>query len=395
MNGLLLRGDLLGHLPMGRSLLVLIIYVPLSAIIFLIWSVAAQTEFIDRYDKQGRPVTWRSVTGMIDGTALAPFVQRRLLPDSARVLAKAIPPSFWLSLTRAIEGDSWAQRKLRSFLDETLAWRRENYPGLFSSYFLIWLSTLGFLYACRSFASTQYEMPSGVATAVGAILGIGLLGGNGVWNDYSYDIPNAFLFVLALTAIVAKRWWLWPAFAAAAYSKETAVLLILAYALTNWGTARRSSYWMTLVALIVVFGTIRLWIAYRFINTPPASNFWFPARNARVLAEGAIKNMWSLSVIGVVIIRMARMWKDIPPDLRRLLFLVPVLLTVAFFKGWIEERRAYYEIYPIVGLVAFQWATLELGVGRFFRAKRCVPSPQAGPASAYHLTTGLGDGDEP
>jgi hypothetical protein len=359
-----------------------VIYITLSIVIFLIWTCGAQTELAKRRESETGDGTsrridvdmgnmWGSVSGMVDGTVPLPFIKRRLLVDSALILANVIPDSFWLSLKNAIHGDSWLQCQLAKLLEES-GWEREHYPLLFSAYFLIWLSTLGFLYGSRCFSLTQFEMTPATATAIGAILGIGLLGGFGSWNEYPYDIPNAFFFLLTLTAIVLKRWWLWLAFVAAAYSKETSVLLIFAFLLLNWDSSRSLRFWITVVGLGLIFLMIQLWMQYRFSSLPPGPVFWYPLRNLKILLKGAIGGCWYLSIVAVAVARMVRMRPMIPQDLRRLVLLVPVMVGLAFFKGWVEERRAYYEVYPLLGLIVIQWATLELGWERYLVPKNVL-----------------------
>jgi hypothetical protein len=338
-------------------------------------------------DEHGEPkVPYSSITGMISGEVPTPFIKRRLLPDVASVLAKLVPASFWSALTGGLEGESWPRQALRSLIEVKLGWKPEDLPLLVSAHFIIWLSTLGFLYTCRRFASSQYQSPAWVDSAIAAILGIGLLGGIGLdWNEYPYDLPHAFLFLLTLTGIVLRRWWFWPVFVATAYSKETAVLLILAYTLVRREDMKARRYWLTIGGMSILFAVIRLWIEYRYADAQPG-HFWFPSRNAKLLFWGTIRNCWVVSVIAVVCLRIYRMRSDIPGDLRRLLLLVPLMVGLAFFKGWIEERRQYYEVYPIVGLIFLQWASVELGLDRLLVPRQPAPHRQGGEQSPTEAT---------
>src|SRR5262249_21340127 len=72
----------------------------------------------------------------------------------------------------------------------------------------------------------------------------------------------------------------------------------------------------------------------------------------------------------VVLARIGLMWRQIPMALRRLLPLGVLLVGGAFFKGWIEERRCYLELLPILGLIFCQWAAAELGLEHLFAPKR-------------------------
>lgn len=350
--------------------------------VFLLWSTAAETEKGYRTDKQGTLRVISSITGMVDGTVPTPFIKRRLLPDAARILARLIPASFWASLTGALGGDSWPSRASRSFIEGKLGWKQNDFPVLFTAYFLIWLSVLGFLFTCRLFVSTQFESPPWVASAISAILCVGLLGGIGLdWPEYPYDLPHAFLFILTMTGIVRRRRWFWPAFVVASYSKETAVLLIQGYALIRRDDFKTRYYWLTLGGMSIIFAAIRLWIDYRYADAPVGGDFWYPARNAELLVKSAVMYMWPTAIIAVVLVRIFRMREELPADLRWLLLLVPIMIGLAFFKGWIEERRQYYEVYPIVGLVLIQWASVELGFERLLIPRKSGPGRGPGRAT--------------
>ena len=353
---------------MKRGVIVFGIYAILAGIILAVWARATLTEIVEK-GPDGEPhYTWANLSKMIDGTAPTPFVRRRLLPDSAAFLARAIPQPIWDSLKDYLEGESCCARKLRGVLDR-LGWQPEHYPQLFSGYFLIGLSILGFMYASRQLARFFYDMPAGMADAVGGLFGICLLGGNdGRWNGYTYDIPNAFLFAMCIYAIVARRWWLLPAFILASYSKETAMLLIIGYALVNRASYRRLSFWLVLAAMAALYFSIRTWIGQHY-DTPPGDYYWYPRRNLVFLVKEGIYNLWWVFVAGVICVRIFLIRREVPRDLLWLLVMGLVVLGAAFFKGWIEERRQYLEMLPIVGLIVLQWASLELGIGHLFRPK--------------------------
>ncbi len=255
-------------------------YVILSLGILSVWTTFAKTEKIYRpeesrasgsslvqsiQDEASDPfvASGSSLVQSIQGKARAPSVKRRLLPDTAWALSRLVPESVWDSLARSLEGSSRWQRAIQIYLGSVLRWQPEHYPLLFSGYFLIWLSTLGFLYQAKELTRTLYDVSEAGAMLCGALLGIALLGGNGIWADYPYDIPNAFVFTLALNALIRGRWWLPLAFAAAAYSKETSFLLIEAYVLLRWERWRRPGFWLVLGLLVLIFMLVRQWINMR------------------------------------------------------------------------------------------------------------------------------------
>lgn len=354
---------------MKRGIIVLGSYLVLATVVLAIWARANLTESFKM--ENGEPsYCWQNLSRMIDGTAPSPFVTRRLLPDCANFLAHMIPEACWNKLKSFLDRDSFPARQMKSVLDY-LSWQPEHYPELFCGYFLIWLSIIGFMYTCRQLARFFYEMPDRVADVLGGLFGIGLLGGNDSrWSGYTYDFPHAFLFTLAVYAIVASRWWLLPTFILACYSKETALLLIIAYAVVHRAEYRRLTYWLMLVVMYGVYFGIRNWIGEHY-QSPPGDHFWYPERNLAFLAKQAIYSMWWGFLLAVIAIRIYEIRREVPGDLRWLLIMGVVILGAAFFKGWIEERRQYLEVYPIVGLIILQWAAMELGVTHLFRPKMC------------------------
>jgi hypothetical protein len=354
---------------MKRGVIVLGSYLVLATLVLAVWARATCTETVVGKGKDGEPhYSWANLTKMIDGTAPSPFVTRRLLPDSANFLSQVVPECCWNKLKSFLDGESYPARRLRGALDD-LGWKPEHYPQLFSGYFLIWLSIIGFMFACRQLARFFYDMPDRLADVLGGLFGIGLLGGNdGRWSGYTYDFPHAFLFVLCVYGIVASRWWLLPTFILACYSKETALLLIIGYAVVHRQSARRLGYWLVLAVMYGIYINIRTWINEHY-QTPPGDHFWFPERNLAFLAKQAVYNMWWLFIMTIVCARIYLIRREVPRALLWLLAMGLVILGAAFFKGWIEERRQYLEVYPIVGLIVWQWAALELGVSHLFRPR--------------------------
>ena len=353
---------------MKRGAIVLGSYVVLATIVLGIWARATRTEKVGRGDDEPY-YSLSNFSKMVDGTAPTPFVLRRLLPDSANFLAHQIPESCWNALKEFLEGDSYPARRMKALLDY-LGWEPEHYPEVFCGYFLIWLSIIGFMFAVRQLARFYYEMPDRVADVLGGLFGIGLLGGSdSLWHGgYTYDFPNAFVFVLCLYGIVASRWWLLPTFILACYSKETALLLIIAYGLVHRADYRQLRFVLMLAVMAGIYFAIRTWINQNY-QTPPADHYWYPKRNLGVLAKAAVFGMWWVFVGAVVCLRIWQIRRQVPLDLRLLLIMGVLMVGAAFFQAWIEERRQYLEVYPIVGLIVLQWASVELGLTHLFRPR--------------------------
>jgi hypothetical protein len=369
--------------PVKSALVLVSAYLFLALLITAVWTWCARTEITkgatvivgprgERYSSR-----FNGIVDLVEGRSMAPFARRRLLPDLTRLLVRLTPVELWPALERRIEGDCVLAGLVRSQLAR-LEWRPERYPVLFTATFLIGCSVLGFLFACRRLVTLVYDIPSWLAGVLGGVLGLALLGGNGDWHylGYPYDFPNAFVFTLALVGLLSGRRWFVPVFALAAYSKETSVLLILAYVLMAHD--RRSlRFWVTLALLVAVYAAIRGAIALNC--TAMDGDFWWPRRNAHYLAL-RVFYVWWLPFLGVSMVRLVALWRHYPPELRRLCLLAVPLLGLAFFKGWIEEMRQYLELMPIVGLIVIQWTLHEAGLGHLLRARHAAE--QVGPAAA-------------
>jgi hypothetical protein len=362
-------------------------YLAVSLFVTAVWTWCARTEVTEgALIIVGPRGEWYSsryngIVDLVEGRSMAPFAKRRLLPELTRLLVRLTPPEAWRALERRAGGDGVLAALVRAQLAR-LEWRPEHYPVLFTATLLIGCSVLGFTFACRGLVTVVYDAPPWLAGVLGGVLGLALLGGNGDWHylGYPYDFPNAFVFTLALVGLLSGRRWFLPAFAAAAYSKETSVLLILAYVLVarNRGPRR---FWVTLGLLVAVYAAVRGWIDMNC--TAAAGDFWMPRRNARYLAL-RLFYVWWLPVLAVGLARLLALWRRYPADLRRLCLLAVPLVVLACFKGWVEEMRQYLEVLPVVGLIVIHGTLHEAGLGHLLRARQPGPARPAGTGPGRH-----------
>jgi hypothetical protein len=348
-------------------------YAAIALAVTALWVYCARTEYdVDRLDVRlpsGEHYSARfgSIARLAEGRAFSPFVRRRLLADLARGLTAAVPERLWYPLRQLLDAATapgWMRPILRR-----QEWKPQDGPILCCAYLLIGGSVLGFMLACRRLATLVYDMPPWVADLAGAVLGVALLGGNGDWHylGYPYDFPHAFVFALALVAVLGRRWWFVAAFAAATYSKETAVLLICAYVLL--APERRSlRFWGTLALLAALFAAIRGWLLLRYPNPEPEGGFSWLGRNLKYLSY-PIFYSWAVPFFAVGLARLVALRALFPPALVKLCLLAIPLLGIALFKGWFEEMRQYLEVLPVVGLLVFHWCMHEAGLGHLLRAR--------------------------
>ncbi len=90
-----------------------------------------------------------------------------------------------------------------------------------------------------------------------------------------------------------------------------------------------------------------------------------------------VQFMWAWWIVLFAVARMFCMLGDLPRVLRRLVVpLLGTMLGLCFLYGWIDERRAYYEVLPIAGLVVLQWSVAELGLAHLMRPRDRTARPQ-------------------
>lgn len=331
-----------------------LLFVGVGFVLALAWTNWAETEIRRRHKSA---YSYDSIVALVNGSAPAPFVYRRLYPDAIELIVWAVPREAWDQIRDLIV----ATPAIRSVVVDRFKWNRpEQYPVLLSGTFLIWLSAAGFMFVAYRVIMSQYDVDPVTAVWLTVMLGIGLLGAGGdrhyVW--YPYDFTNAFVFSACLLAIVRRSLWFVPTFMAAAYSKETAVLLIVAYLLVQDRVRLRNA--MLALGLGLAYVVVQVANHRRFAGAA-GPEFWWPYRNLRWVGWELFFDSWLWPFVAVGIGQMIAMRRQWPRDLRRLSLIVPLLVLPAFFKGWIEERRQYLEFLVVAGPIVLQWLDGLLG----------------------------------
>ncbi len=361
---------------MIRRLLLVLGYLAVTALVTAAWAVMACTERnLAPPDKPPARNEMKSFVRTLDGTIIAPFVWRRLLADTTPLATRAVPAPVWRAFTDFVQGGSLPGRNLRRLLD-FMDWPADRYPELVTAHVLIWLCLLGFAVTFRWLVHLCYEAPCWLGHAAALMAALLVLGGsNWYWGSFTYDIPNLFVFTLALAGSLGSRWWMLPAFVVACYSKETSVLLILAHALIHRHQARTWGFWLQLLCMAVVYAGLRWWIVQRFA-VGGADQFWYPARNLRFVLVRGVYGLWWVVPFFAILAHLVRIRRELPPRLLPvLLSMAAVMIGLAFFKGWIEERRQYLELLPFAWLIGIRWVLGEVGAAWLLRA-RPLPAGQ-------------------
>lgn len=341
----------------GWRLVYLSLAVILSALVF---GIFVYRPGINGYDRA-------MFADMVYGRATKPFVYRTLLPTAVRVLASAIPTearsrlNAWASESPAIDN-----------MFTILGWEREHLTEYFVALVLMYSCLWGFIGALGYLLDGVYEASGRVRDVfvLGALLGLTQFFR---YYSYLYDLPTLFLFTLGLGLMVRGRWRPFLlVYALGCLNKETTILLTLVFAVHYYERARlrRRTFWQLLLAQLAIFAASRAVLTVVFWNNPGSLvQVLFPKHNLDVL--GAFPLAAVFGWCGVALL-LAYRWADKPLFLRQGLWIVPPLVVLTFFFGYLDELRDYYEAYPIVLLLALH------SIGRIAEFKAVALPEQTG-----------------
>jgi len=294
---------------------------------------------------------------MVYGRAPQPFVTRVLVPWLIRAAVAVTPPA-----TRARIEESLRRSQTS---DGRPVWLYQ-YPFEFTvAKNLLLLFAVGFAFGLWWLARLVLDAPAPALDAIPVVVLFALPGVYG-YGSMLYDLPALCLFTLGLALIAARRRWLHAAaFVACVLNKETALLLVLVWVVSE---ARKLKPRQLAVGAGLQLG---LWLIVRgvlfwhFRNYPGEAITLHLFRNAQVMA---IPGNWflyrpvtnwlvlpvglnALYVLGFIASLFAL--RRSPRFLRRAYWIVPPVFVLTWLFGNVDEMRVYYELLPIVALVLF------------------------------------------
>ncbi len=326
-----------------------------------------------------------SLQAMLNGTAVRPFVSRALVPILIR----------WLD---AHTGDFFHYQVWLAALSKGFATEFYVHGYTFEKAMLLvltWGFYLGFALLMRRLVLRVYQVSETAAWAAGAAA---LMMVPALFTYYShiYDPPTLFFSAALLLACEAENAWAFAVvFLLASVNRETAVLYLPVWvgyrwlrgethAQTNaeegqvnnptlrqkmaegWGTRFTRVAWAIGYAALlgVAWVGIRYAINLRYQhNRGGVLDFHLLDQNVRLFSVAPLAAAWSLFIALVVAVFCAQGWSSKPRQLRWSLALVGVpLLVGSLLYGYVEELRVYFEIYPLLFLLAMPSVREGLGI---------------------------------
>jgi len=295
---------------------------------------------------------------MVGGTAYRPFVYRTLLPATVRLNSLATPDPFSHEFNQAVRKGFG-----RLFFDAH--WETTAAYEYCTALALMLAAFMGFgHFAAKLVMLTCSMRETGWARlplAVSALLGLPLFFR---YTSYIYDPPQLLLFTMALYFLAGARLRAFAVtFVLCCINKETAVLLIPLFALTGRDkcTSQRQFRWL-LLAFAVGYLAIKSLITFVYRHNPGAFVEYQLEHNLELFSRGL--TLKSAAIMLVIAFLLFYRWKEKPAFLKiSFVCILPPLVSLALFLGYMDEWRGYYEAYPIalgLGLDTLQriWYTL-------------------------------------
>lgn len=284
---------------------------------------------------------------MVEGRAARPYVCRCLVPGAVRVVAGALPKAKLEAFGRAMDRNWLVDRYLGM-----LHWEPQHLAWYLIATALMFGSLLGFLFAVRYLFERFYPCRPAASRGItlAALLGLFSLY---KYTNYIYDPATLFLFTLGLGLMARRRWGLFLAvYFFACLNKETTILLTLIFVLVNRSAPGMNArtYRKVLVAQLVIFAAVKGALTLAFRNNPGSVVEFHFDQTFAILTRGfSLETLMAWVGLGLLVFHR---WDEKPLFLRRGLIIAIPLVLLTSILGFVDELRDYYEVYPIVLLLA-------------------------------------------
>jgi hypothetical protein len=279
----------------------------------------------------------------INGNAYRPFAYRVLLPVTVRTVASITPQNVHEAFSAFVKDHRFSIQVFTTF-----QWEMDAAYTYFIASLLMWLSLMGFgHYAARLTMQTlnMDETPRLRTLLAGIVLLA--LPPFFRYTSYIYDPPQLFLFTLALYFLASNKMRAFlVTFIFCVLNKETAILLILIYAVIYYKQHPRRQFIRISALLVAIFMVIKLSINYAYRLSPGFTV------EAHLLEDNFLLTTYgwafaNLLSFGVYLWLLIYKWDEKPYFLKAAFICTfPILFGLTLFFGLIDEWRDYYEAYP-------------------------------------------------
>lgn len=286
-----------------------------------------------------------SLAELIEGTASRPFVYRRLVPASARLLLALTPAGLEASLGEALRAsNTWVGLLRHMHLSA-----RDYVKGVYCLG-LMFASLVAQAFAFRALFAAAYG--PGRRADLAAIWGVACAVPFFEYG-YIYDFTTLLLSTLIWLCLVQRNWRVFAlVFLIGCVNKETVVLVSLAFAITQYGRIPRSAYWGWLGFQLGAFALVR-WLLVRAYSANPGLDFEWHVHDHWLALSWAWPGLTSAAWLANLARLVGMDWARKPLVLRGILLSVlPPMVVLFLLFGYPYEWRVFYEILPVVVLLA-------------------------------------------
>jgi len=317
--------------------------------------------------------TWllsRSINGrdcatyieIISGTACKPFAYRVLVPLLVRISQYLVPGSLHESIRASLVQQPVVQRAFSLLIwDTTLAF--EYLLGVGWLYVAVYGFILSLKYLFDGLFRTPNEWFSRIVPWV-ALLGIRYLMR---YVSYVYDLPALFLFTLGLALMARKQWRAFLlVFLLASLNKETTILLTLVFVIHQWHVRRLEDrqFQFLLVAQLSIFALVKgvLFVIFRE-NPGTFVEMHLLDHNIDLLRKFLLRPSLAAEFpwMGLALL-VFHNWPNKSRFLKDAIWILVPIFAMMPFLGMLDELRVYYEVVPIVVLLATQSVAEIVGI---------------------------------
>lgn len=296
----------------------------------------------------------RSITSMIDGTAIRPTQYRVLVPMLTRAVVAVTPDvlqqgvSAWVADAR--DNARWFKTIIHARSEAPPSSLRDG--RLYETWVgLMWVYVSLCLYLYFLYRLAAHFWPANMAYRLFApVFGLVMIPPFHYQFAYIYDYPAMVAMAAGLYCIVRQRERAYFAvLILATLNRETSFYLMLLYALCHAGSMPRQKLARAIFVQVALFALIRFSINAYYEDGSGAGLVSFFYKQWWIMLSGydTTQGMSALLFFWLIAYR----WQEKPAMLRLGMWLLPVSVAAFIQYGWPQEYRTFMEIFPIIALM--------------------------------------------
>ena len=335
-------------------------------LLLYLWATYLLTRlFADFSSLTGYPTM--SLNAMVNGTAVRPFVSRALVPILIRWITAHTSEFFQYQVMIGATSRGFATEfYVHGYTLEKALLLALTFCFYFATALII-----------RALARRYYGLGEAASWCAGlaSLAFIPLLF---TYYNHIYDPPTIFFSAAMLMACTSDSTIAFClVFLPASVNRETAVLFLPVYLVFHFirlrpllasdrprFLRRAAAPLLCAAAMAAAWYAIRFQINQRFLHNPGGVlDFHLLDHNLQLFSAAPVAAPWSLFIVLVIAFFCISGWRSKPEALRWSLLLVFIpLFTGSILFAYVEEIRHYFELYPMLFLLALPSVMETLGL---------------------------------